>query len=1134
MDEARQAIREALALTRPAPEKPVVIAAAEPAEDSDETIGELQVSEYIIYLFALDTYIRYVEETTKQDDPTDDVIVKGIRLLRIADTDLDGIKGFLDGHLPSENHKKMLGKYLRMRATDSGGVGRRALGLRTLLSRGGSATMRAIFETNRALKQVREAIAASMMDDADAALDLFAKMLIRNGRLRNWIDLAAQTAGSGILPTNVVEAGATEAQDQKQDLLTQNIQQLASSGADESNQAHEAQSARLVQVQEEATASARKALEQSGEPDEPLTKSEVVGVAVAAAAAAMSDPSNPQNIPDALRSLDNEQQAAALTDGKVLVAAGAGAGKSTTLVARVKYLLQDRRQDPSRVLVTSFNKKAANELGAKIENATGLSQSQSGMTVGTMHSLFRAFISDFGSPDEKAAMRHQEPSGFVGGGDKVARAAQKIWEECFDSKERPTPKLKAMKLAKTQWAGNDVSPAEAKTLAVNAEERDAADWYELYEGLKGSIPGWAPPCEDKAKDAADRDYEERLRQWQAKGSNPKYRPQKPGTTFEVFMARVRKGGMKLGDFDDMIKWFRDILVRNPGARKRLQAQFDHFLVDECQDLNKAQHEAFKYMTEHIDAEKGTSLWMVGDDKQSIYSFRGARPDLFTDLDGKEGWTTRMIRTNYRCEPEIVDAANRLIAFNDRQIPMQANANPRKVRGVGSIRLETPGDDAEAAIDTVDRIKSGGTGMDNGGKAKFYGTNSILCRTNAELHSFETACIIRGVPYARKGSGSFLGSPETEAMLGYVELVMGTDAEAMQKALGDILSRPNRFWMGPKDCAEVVQNALREYARNLRVPIKSIHPVMALRESAFQELLGEAIARKRGKGSAFGFAKDISRLSGDLDELQAMTSEKGFTTENLFNAILGLKGKAQKVNATTGRSEMVEETFREALTAFLRDKDDEDDDTEEEEVDDEALLGNITFLYRLAEVDPTDSSDLENPPTTPDGFQAKIERYRKLADDLRIDLNEWEKKNPGKPPPAVYLGTVHGVKGAEWANCFVQMPKGKFPIERKKKRDEDAPPPTPAEIEKEKEELESERRLGYVALTRAAKNLTVICPMVVGGRKAGISRFVAEAALTPGENVPKPEDGGDVPPLPKEAAADLDLSAEPYETEYSHA
>ena len=215
----------------------------------------------------------------------------------------------------------------------------------------------------------------------------------------------------------------------------------------------------------------------------------------------------------------------------------------------------------------------------------------------------------------------------------------------------------------------------------------------------------------------------------------------------------------------------------------------------------------------------------------------------------------------------------------------------------------------------------------------------------------------------------------------------------------------------------------------------------------------------------------------------------------------MTGTVAVTDPSTGRAQFVEQTFRDSLKADLRDSVDEDADEEE---DDTGGLGNISFLYVLAKKDPTDPGDLLSDPNTPTGFKAKMERYGLRARELRVDTSKWDKEQAALPPeqrkapPGVFISTVHSVKGAQWKNCYVSMPKGKFPFEPPVKPGQ--PPPDP---EVRAEERESERRLGYVALTRAAMNLTVICPDVVGGKPAGISSFVGEAGLKEGENVPKP-------------------------------
>ena len=1036
--------------------------AAEPEEPEDD-IGELDIAEYVVFLLAMDTYTRYVEEQSGEG-MEDDLIRKAVQLIRLADRrHVEAIQAFLGENLPSAIHKKMLVKAFKF-LPNSTGLGRRSLQLRTLLSRGGSSTMRAVFKTNKALQEVKAAMAAATIDDADAALDKFAVIPMRNQRLRKWIDTASETAGSGTFQ-NAVSAGGGEATDDVTPILASRVQQQGASPTAEANQEESGKrDDLLLQVQQKAQEAAQRAMTVSGEPDHPPAKSEVIGIATAAAVAAVTDPTNSSNVPGPLRKLDDEQRAAALTDGRVLVAAGAGAGKSTTVVSRVEYLVKDRRVFPSRILVTSFNSKAANELKQKIGTAVGGSDLQQ-MSVGTMHSLFRKFIGEYGTPSEKSAVG----KGFVQGGGSVARAVQRLWADCYPSdtpQERKVPKLKNVLMAKSKWAGNNITPTEARNQAKSSDDRDAADWYEMYEGLKGAIPGWKPPCKN------------------SKG-------------YESFMGKWRPNDQRLGDFDDQLGIFDSILKREPPVRKALQGMFDHLIVDEAQDLSGVQFSIISQMSEHVsDGKDGKSLWICGDDKQSIYTFRGARPELFTQLATTEGWKTKMIRTNYRCQPEIVELANKLIAHNEKQIPMEAVPASSKVRGVSSVRVENPTDEAEAALDVVEEIKS------NLSMGEDVANHAILTRTNKEQHAYETACIIRGVPYARKGAGSFLGSPETKAFLSYVQLVTGDDATKMQAALGEAINKPNRFFIGPDAGTAAVSEAISAYARSRGQDIKTLNPVVALADRTFVAILAEKLTRVR---SGFKFDKAVEKLydiRNGLEEMKANSADPAYTTKDLFDGVLGMTGTVAVTNPSTGRTTYVDQTFRDSLKADLRDSLSEDDDAEED--DDTEGLGNISFLYKLAEKDPTDPEDLITDPNTPFGFKAKMDRYASRARELRTDITKWDKEQAALPPekrsapPGVYVGTVHSVKGAQWKNCYVAMPGGKFPMVPFQKPGE--PPPDP---EVQQAELESERRLAYVALTRAAMNLTIVCPNSVGGKAAGVSEFVAEAGLKLGENVPKP-------------------------------
>lgn len=1043
--------------------------------EKDPTFGELQVSEYVVFLLALDTYMRYVEETSKEA-PNDELTHKGLKLLRMADAiHLETVGAFFDQNLPTPAHKKMLAKAIRLRPTVDGAA-RRALQIRTLLSRGGASTMRAVFETNKALQNVRAAISAAMVDDADAALDKFAVIGMRNAKLRDWIDDAAKFAGSGTTPTPVATVNQGGTTDHANALFAAKaIQEGTSATSQESAFARTQGDTILHKVEKEATESAKKTLEVRGEPDVPPTKSEVVGIATAAVVAAKGNLEDSRNIPPALKSISNdpEQVAAALTDGRVLVAAGAGSGKSTTLVSRIHYLVDEKKVPPNRILATSFNSKAAKELATKVARKVGTAVSQQ-MKIGTLHSTFRQMIAQYGTPEEQISVgaKKDAPNGFIGKGSKIVAMIPKIWKDCF-GKDAPPPKAKEMSLYKSKWAGNGITPAQAKQLAEMSSDpgmAKAAMWYEWYEGLKGSIPGWTPPC-------------------------------KSGE-YNNFLMRDRNGGStRLGDFDDQLGIARDILKRNPGVRKDLQRRFDHVMVDECQDLNLVQFEIVQMITEHIQDGDGKSLWMVGDASQSIYGFRGADVSLFESLDGKEGWKTRKITTNYRCAPKIVNAANSLISHNMSKMMIEQKAHTNKGGDDGSITVMTTGNNTSGAIDTIEAIKRSLL-LDGEIPSDF----AILCRTNAELHDFETACGVRGVPYARRGASSFLGSPETKTMLSYVQMVTGNDFKKMQGALKECLKRPNRFLGKHEEIDNGVDSAFSTYATRHGVDRSTLNPLALLQNKEFCEIL----ANKLKPGKERGAIRTLTDLAESLMNMKAETRSPEYKTEDLFRDILAVKGTEMRIKPD-GNIDFIEVSFQDTLTAAMRNKVSED---EEEEGDDKLEgdenkvdLGNISFLFELIKPDPTEP-DLDA--STPEGFKEKMERLATRTRELRTDVDAWMKTQESlpaeqrKPPPGVYLGTVHSVKGAEWKNCTVVMPAGVFPMIRaldratKERRD-----PTPEELAKADEEMLSERRLAYVALTRAAEHLTVMCPQVsASGRSAGPSRFVTEAGLSSPDGIGK--------------------------------
>lgn len=1069
----------------------------EPQEQQTDDIGELDVSEYIVLLLAWDTYYRYLKEATGTTEPSDPVAVAGVQMLRRAEQQAgDGYHTFLDSNLPTPSHKKMLAKAWRYALTRDG-LPRRALQIRTLLSRGGAATMRSVFKTNKALQQVRAAISASMVEDADAALDKFAVIQLRNMRIRQWITKAAETAGPGTYQ-NPVTAGTQQVSDDSDEILAARVQQTGSSPTSQKVlDAGTKQDDLLAKVQLNAQESAERALKVVGEVDEPPKKSEVIGIATAVATAMSTDPTKLANIPPSLRPVANdpEQYAAAQAQGRAIVAAGAGSGKTHTLTCRVGYLVNDLKVSANRIFACSFNSKASAEMRERIAAQVGADKARE-MSVGTMHSLFKRFVTEYGTAEEKATLttwlmptsekKRNSQRGIPSRAPTVGAMMgymSRIWKECFN--EDPPGRSGNVIQA---WLMNNITPEQAKAQAASELEKQQAVWYEWFLGFKGILKGWSPPCVAAPPG----------------GGRYQQKPSKASSQWGEFLAKWRNNGQaRLGDFTDMIILFRDLLKRDVGVRKKVQAMFDHVAVDEAQDLNEVQHEIIAMMCEHVspDGKDGRSWFMVGDEIQSINRFVGARPELFSQFTKRPDFKTYKITTNYRCLPEIIEAANRLMTHHPRQIEMEARPDPSKPRGSASVVVQTPSNHAEGAIQTITQIKQD---VDAGSAITDY---AVLTRTNMEQNDFETACIIQGVPYGRKGGTSFLKSPETVTVMCYFNLVVGQDFERMQKSLIEVIDKPRRFFLGGGQAETVVNNALRQIAQRKGISTTAVNPLELFDDPGF--LLNAMDPDRRWPEWRVRAAQEqIENLGYELREMRNLVQNppldaegkpKPYTTQALIGDILAVRGKPEKYGQP-------EPTLRDVLMPSASVQEEEADAPPDDEDDDSKKpIGNVQFLFQIAQPDPSSPDD----PSDPLKFKARIDQLAADAKDLRVDLDAWyfQQQNLApenrKPPPCVVLSTVHSVKGAQWNNTTVVMAGGIFPMAPRKKADEDNLPPEVLErLEKEREaDFLTERQLAYVAMTRAAKSLTVICPdRSAYGREAGISRFVTEAELKVGQNV----------------------------------
>ena len=445
-----------------------------------------------------------------------------------------------------------------------------------------------------------------------------------------------------------------------------------------------------------------------------------------------------------------------------------------------------------------------------------------------------------------------------------------------------------------------------------------------------------------------------------------------GKIFVAYVQRCRQANAM--DFDDLLVLTYRLFREHEEIRQKYAARFDYILVDEYQDTNHVQMSIVMQL-----CKEKLRVCAVGDDSQSIYSFRGANIDNILNYQKQlKGTRLFKLEQNYRSTQTIVKAANSLIKFNRNQIKKDVYSE----NAVGEKLQYKPAysDKEEAVIVAKDikRIKR----QDN----CEYHDFAILYRTNAQSRSFEEEFRKQGIPYRIYGGLSFYQRKEIKDIIAYFRLVANPDDE---EAIKRIINYPARgigatTVMKIADCAH--QNQV-----------------------SFWEVIGEP--------AHYGLNVNKGTLA-KLDNFRLLISsfiERSHTTDvyELGDAIIKESGISQDIMSgrdadDLARQENLEE-FLSGMSAFVEER-------REEGRMDEALLTD--YLQDVALLTDADSEG-------------------------------------AKDEPRVSLMTVHAAKGLEFATVFiVGLEENIFPS------------PLAAMSVRE---LEEERRLLYVAITRAEKH-----------------------------------------------------------------
>ena len=452
------------------------------------------------------------------------------------------------------------------------------------------------------------------------------------------------------------------------------------------------------------------------------------------------------------------------------------------------------------------------------------------------------------------------------------------------------------------------------------------------------------------------------------------------------------------DFDDLLVFAHALLRDNPDVLKAYQKRFRYLLVDEYQDTNHAQYEITSLL-----AAAHRNIMVVGDDDQSIYSWRGAdiRNILEFESDYPEARVIKL-EENYRSSGNILAAANAVIANNQKRKHKELYT----IRGDGDkIAVYMASDERDEGRWIAGEIIKGQK------RGLGYSQTAVFYRTNAQSRILEEMMIRAGLPYKIVGGTRFFDRAEIRDVMAYLTLVVNPADDIAAKR---VINVPRRG-IGPTS-VERIERASREAGITFLEAAE-----LLLADSEIRLKTRQAI------GEFVQVIKEGAAYSGELRNLVEMIVERSA----LISALEDEAGDKQRGIEAESRIENIREFFG-VVSEFCESHQDEE----------------VAYA----------------PPVAAKGTEVDGEApARRLSGNSLADFIEWVRLRTdldtlGESSQAVTLMTVHSAKGLEFDQVFVAgMEEGIFPH---------------ISAMRDEKELEEERRLAYVAITRARKKLSL--------------------------------------------------------------
>ena len=611
----------------------------------------------------------------------------------------------------------------------------------------------------------------------------------------------------------------------------------------------------------------------------------------------------------------NEQQKEAVIHMNGPLMIIAGAGSGKTKVLTSRIAhLMNSGVDSFNILALTFTNKAAKEMKERVEKTLGNTEARN-LYIGTFHSVFARLL-------RAEASKLGYPQSFT------------IYDT-DDSRSVLKAVINDMGLDDKHYKPNIV--------------------HNRISSAKNALIG---PVEYNSNTM--------IQQEDARSKRPAI-----GEIYASYVARCFKNGAM--DFDDLLFKMHELLRDYPEVLHKYQHKFKYLLIDEYQDTNPVQYQIAKLL-----AAVHENICVVGDDAQSIYSFRGATIENILQFQ-KDYDDVKLVKLeqNYRSSASILEVANHVIKNNQGQIPKNLWTENEEGEKIKLVRTMTDNEEGKFVADAIQENKL---------RNHFYNNDfAILYRTNAQSRSFEESLRRTGIPYKIYGGLSFYQRKEIKDYIAYLRIIANTKDE---EGLKRIINYP---------------------ARGIgKTTVEKCLVIAGEQNITFYEVLDKA--------KAFGFK------AGTLTAIEEFVTMIKYFQNQLT------KHNAYDVAVQVGKhTNIVKELFNDKSTEGL------------------ARYENIQELLNSIK-EWTESPSNEDGEQGDKGLGAYLQQIT-LITDADNDKNEAD---------SVKLMTVHAAKGLEFACVFVVgLEETLFPSGMSVNT---------------REELEEERRLFYVAVTRAKRHL----------------------------------------------------------------